>query len=108
MECVNILRKKIRLYRAKHVKTKDFTFMSWIHNGIQVLTAGMGADICATRVLNIERNTFLLSPDPIGNPWYWYYSFGFVACLTISCFGLWDIYTFGVQNMNKLQVLDGV
>jgi hypothetical protein len=105
MEYLNklqLLKTKIKQYRAKHVKTKEFTFMGWVHNGIQVLAAGMGANICAEHVVDLQQKTFLFSPSILNNVWYWYFSFGFLASLIISFFGLWDIYNYGNVLLNKL------
>lgn len=80
-----------------------YTLKELIHTGIQVVGAACGAQICASQVVNIEQKVWVWSADPISNPMYWYWSFGFVASLLISFFGVWDIYNFGVELTKGVQ-----
>jgi hypothetical protein len=93
--------KKIQAYRAKHIKPKEFTLMGWIHNGIQMIMGAAGAEICAAHAVSIDTFSSMHGLNSLNNPWYWYFSFGFVAVLTISFFSLWDIYVFG-NRMNQM------
>ena len=102
-EAASNFKKKIVNYRKKHYKIKEFTFKGWLHNGVQVIAAGIGADLCANHALLIETvKPGVKFLDPFNNIWYWYFTAGFLACVIICCFGLWDMYKFALKLKKDL------